>query len=225
MAHHTMRGSVVVESQADFDAWLAQQPTFAETQSVPPGDPTAGQAMYAVCSACHGLQGEGNPETHAPRLAGQQGWYIRKQLAHFKGGMRGDSPDDDYGKQMAPMAGVLADAAAVNNVIAYLQTLKPETPAATITGDLEHGASMYTVCANCHDNDGSGIWAQNAPRVAGINDWYLATQLKNFKQGVRGSHHDDADGRQMAFMARTLADDQAINDLVAYINTLEPSAQ
>ena len=68
---------------------------------------------------------------------------------------------------------------------------------------------------------GQGIWALNAPRAAGMNDWYLARQLMNFKQGIRGSHPDDYYGEQMAFMARTLADEQAINDLVAYINTLE----
>ena len=54
-----------------------------------------------------------------------------------------------------------------------------------------------------------------------MSDWYLARQLSNFKSGVRGSHPQDFHGGQMVFMARTLADEQAINDLVAYINTLE----
>ena len=60
----------------------------------------------------------------------------------------------------------------------------------------------------------------NAPRLAGMSDWYLVTQLKNFKQRIRGAHPDDKYGDQMALMAATLADDQATNDLVAYINTL-----
>ena len=29
--HHTMRGKVIIEEQADFDAWLASQPTYADT--------------------------------------------------------------------------------------------------------------------------------------------------------------------------------------------------
>ena len=53
-----------------------------------------------------------------------------------------------------------------------------------------------------------------------MSDWYLVTQLKNFKQGIRGAHPNDLYGPQMASMAAMLGDDQAINDLVAYINTL-----
>jgi len=53
-----------------------------------------------------------------------------------------------------------------------------------------------------------------------MSDWYLVTQLKNFKQGIRGAHPKDMYGPQMASMAAILADDQATNDLVAYINSL-----
>jgi len=44
--------------------------------------------------------------------------------------------------------------------------------------------------------------------------------VKNFKQGIRGAHPKDLYGPQMASMAEILSDDQATNDLVAYINTL-----
>jgi cytochrome c oxidase subunit II len=53
-----------------------------------------------------------------------------------------------------------------------------------------------------------------------MSDWYMVTQLKNFKQGIRGAHPQDMYGPQMGLMADILVDDQAINDLVAYINTL-----
>ena len=65
-----------------------------------------------------------------------------------------------------------------------------------------------------------GNEALNAPRAAGMTDWYIARQLKNFKDGVRGSHLQDYYGMQMAFMGQTLDEEQMINDLVAYINTL-----
>ena len=58
--HFAMRGKVVVDEPAAYQAWLANQPTFAQTQARPVGNATAGQANYAVCSACHGPQGEGN---------------------------------------------------------------------------------------------------------------------------------------------------------------------
>jgi cytochrome c oxidase subunit 2 len=60
----------------------------------------------------------------------------------------------------------------------------------------------------------------NAPRAAGMSDWYLARQLQNFKDGVRGAHPTDFYGFQMGFMAKGLQDEQAINDLIAYVNTL-----
>jgi cytochrome c oxidase subunit 2 len=78
---------------------------------------------------------------------------------------------------------------------------------------------LYVVCANCHGKDGQGI-PLNAPRQAGMSDWYLLSQLKNFKNGVRGEHPYDLKGKQMGYMARILQDEQAMRNVVAYINTL-----
>ena len=60
----------------------------------------------------------------------------------------------------------------------------------------------------------------NAPQLAGMSDWYLVTQLKNFRHGVRGPHPHDLYGPQMALLSATLGDSQAVNDLVAYVNDL-----
>ena len=56
--------------------------------------------------------------------------------------------------------------------------------------------------------------------LAGQNDWYLVTQLKNFKAGFRGSDPLDTFGAPMRAMAAGLRDEQAIIDVVSYINTL-----
>ncbi len=220
IAHHAMRGKVIVEEQADFDTWLAAQPTYADTMARSAGDPAAGQAQYAICAACHGTNGEGNEQLNAPKLSGQQTWYLTQQLNAFKSGIRGTHDDDIYGRQMRPMAMTLTDDAAVANIVAYIQTL-PDTPApSTIQGDTRRGARIYTTCASCHGKNGQGIWSVNAPRQSGMSDWYLATQLANFKQRIRGGHPDDGYGWQMGMMADILPNDQAINDVVAYINTL-----
>jgi len=50
-----------------------------------------------------------------------------------------------------------------------------------------------------------------------MSDWYLARQLHNFQQGIRGTHPQDFSGAQMVLMSKILADDRAINDLLAYI--------
>lgn len=220
IAHFAMRGKIVVEEAGAVQAWLSRQPTFAQTRARAAGDAIAGKALYAVCAACHGVQGEGNLALNAPRLSGQNDWYLTLQLRQFKQGARGTHANDVFGKVMAPMAATLPDDAAIENVAAYIKTL-PETPVAvTVKGNAVSGRQRYTTCAACHGPDGRGIAATNAPRLKGMNDWYLATQLKNFRAGIRGAHPQDPNGSQMALMAATLADDEAISDIVAYINTL-----
>lgn len=222
LGHFVMRGSVVVEERADFEAWLATQKTFAQTQAAAAGNAQVGQANYAVCAACHGANGEGNEALNAPRLAGQEDWYLRQQIAYFKTGVRGTAEGDIYGAQMAPMAATLANDQITSNVIAYIESL-PDTPAPkTITGDLANGADLYQgKCSICHGKNGEGAWSAHAPRLAGMTDWYMARQLQHFKDGVRGSHREDQLGYQMQHMVSALEDEQAINDVVAYINTLQ----
>jgi cytochrome c oxidase subunit 2 len=127
---------------------------------------------------------------------------------------------DTFGMQMAPMAQTVADAATMENVIAYIETL-PDAPApTTIIGDVEHGRELYETCTVCHASNAGGRWGTNAPRLAGMSDWYLVRQLENFKARVRGGHPEDIYGDQMHMMANLLIADGAVNDVVAYINTI-----
>ena len=220
IAHHTMRSAVIVESEDDYETWVASNPTFADTSTMFAGDASLGAAQYAVCSACHGQQGEGQMALNAPKLAGQEPWYLRKQLRNYKEGVRGVHEDDVYGRQMAPMAATLATDAMVENVIAHIQTF-PDNPAeTTVAGNVEAGRRTYTYCAYCHGAQGEGLQTMNAPRMAGMTDWYLQRQLVKFREGVRGQHPRDYYGKQMSFMGRTLTTDQMIDDVIAYINTL-----
>ena len=118
-----MRGRVIVDSEESYAAWIADQPTFAETQGELNTNLIAGESSYAVCSSCHGVNGEGNQAMHAPALAGMDAEYMRRQLRHFKRGVRGADESDTWGRTMAPMAMMLADAAAINNVVSYIGTL------------------------------------------------------------------------------------------------------
>ena len=52
-----------------------------------------------------------------------------------------------------------------------------------------------------------------------MSDWYLLTQLQNFKQGLRGAHPGDVTGRQMESMVLSLSDEK-MHDVIAYINSL-----
>ena len=221
IAHYAMRGKVIVEEEGAFKAWLASYPTFAQTSAQVAGDAAAGEPLYAVCGACHGAQGEGNPALNAPKLSGQGDWYLKRQLLHFKSGARGTHEKDVFGKMMAPMAATLTDDAAINNVVAFIKTL-PDNPApATVKGNAKNGHDSFENCGACHGADGRGIQAMNAPRLKGMSDWYLMTQLNNFRHGIRGAHKNEIYGPQMALMAAMLHDDRVTADLVAYINTLK----
>ena len=217
--HFAMRGKVTVVEPAAFQAWVDRQPTVAQVRSRPQGDVAAGRALYATCAACHGANGEGNVALNAPKLSGYGAWYTDRQLKLFKQGARGAHEKDVFGKMMAPMAATLPDDAAIANVAAYIASL-PDTPAPkTIQGNVATGGERYATCAACHGANGRGIAATNAPRLAGMSDWYMARQLKNFRDGVRGAHAQDPHGAQMALVAGLLADDAAFGDILAYINS------
>ena len=183
-------------------------------------DAAAGQASYAICQTCHGQNGEGLVALNGPALAGQFDWYIERQLKNFKAGIRGAHPKDTYGSQMRPMSMTLADDAAIKNVAAHIKRLKAPTPKATLDGDAAKGKALYAVCATCHGQKGEGMLPLNSPRLTNQHDWYLLRQLKNFKAGIRGKDPKDTFGAQMVPMAMTLADEQAMKDVIAYINSL-----
>jgi len=181
-----------------------------------------GKTKFVVCEACHGKTGSGSKEIGAPRIAGQNPWYEQRQLGNFKAGIRGTKPEDTFGAVMRPMAMTLVTDQDITDVIAYFDTLKPEILPQTLQGgDAVKGKETYTICAACHGDDGKGIEVLSAPRVAGIPDWYLERQIRNFDTGIRGTHTDDIFGRQMGVIQKImLKDDQAILDVIAHINTL-----
>ncbi len=221
MAHHAMRGRVVVEDQETYAQWEQSHPTFAETQQPGPGNAEAGKPLYNTCSSCHGAQGQGNKNMNAPKISGLRARYLRRQLHYYKEGIRGAHEQDQYGQQMAGMMATLSDDQAIADVAAYIETFPDQAAEATLEGDAEKGRRYYSNCSSCHGEEAEGNYATMAPKLAGQHDWYLVRQLKNFKQGIRGSHPEDAYGSQMILMARTLHSEEALEDLASYINSLE----
>ena len=186
-------------------------------------DLNAGKTAYAVCLACHAADGAGNQPLNSPAIAGQEDWYLERQINYFKEGLRGKHPKDIFGAQMVPMMMTLPDEAAVKNVAAYIASLPPTPPAAsTVKGDVAKGKQTFlTICATCHGQDAKGQKVMNAPNLTLLQDWYLERQLKHFKEGIRGADPKDIYGQQMRPMAMTLPDDQTIKDVVAFIDSLK----
>ena len=194
---------------------------FAAASAHGAGDASAGQAPYAVCAACHGQQGEGNVAMNAPKIAGQEAWYLRRQLDAYRNGLRGTATGDVYGMQMRPMAMAVSDPTAIDNLIAYIGTLPKADSPPTVAGDVAAGQAAYAVCAACHGQAAEGNEAMGGPRLAGQNDWYLVRQINNYNKGLRGYDPKDSYGAQMRPMAATLSTEEAVNNVVAYINTLD----
>lgn len=192
----------------------------------PPPIAESGPRLYETCAACHGEQGQGNELAGAPALAGLEPWYVKAQLNKFQQGIRGTHPDDVEGLRMRPMALSLErdtelHPELVDAVVDYIATLPPADPEPSLEGGrAEKGQALYAPCTACHGPDGKGNKAQNAPALVHSNDWYMLTQLKKLKTGVRGSNPKDVTGQQMVPMAGTLADEQAMKDVIAYIETL-----
>ena len=198
------------------------EPASTETAAVSlQGSAENGKALYAVCVSCHGADGAGNKALNAPRISGQQVWYVKRQLAAFKSGMRGSHSEDIFGQQMRPMAMTLTSEQAIADVSAYVNSLQGSVSETTVQGDVTAGKASYAVCVSCHGPNGEGNKALNAPKLSGMQDWYIVRQLQYFKKRIRGANPKDTYGMQMAPMAMTLADDKAIENVAAYISTLK----
>ena len=126
IGHFAMRGLVVVDERPDFEAWLASQPTWGDLMARGEPNLAAGQAGYAICAACHGPQGQGQPVLNAPKLTGLGAWYIEQQLAYFKNGARGTAEGDTFGATMAPLMATVPDRNAMRNIAAYIETLEDQ---------------------------------------------------------------------------------------------------
>lgn len=180
-----------------------------------------GADAYKLCASCHGFKGEGNRLVNAPSLAGQEDWYLDRQIKNFRDRIRGSSNDDVHGRTMANMAMAIGEDDDVADIVAYIRTLPVAVVEASIAGDVDSGRAHYAPCAACHGAAGEGNPALNAPALVTMQDWYQLAQLQKFKSGHRGANPADVYGMQMAPMAAVLADEQAMRDVVAYIISLQ----
>lgn len=179
---------------------------------VPKPDPERGrQIATTVCAACHGAQGISATAAN-PHLAGQDAWYIRRQLQAFKSGARA-SP------VMQGMAAGLTPEDMLNVGAYYAQQKRPEG-AARDKALAERGRKVWRggvkatnvpACSGCHGAAGRGIAAQY-PALAGQFPELIYGWLKAFSTGERAhesmgliaSKMTDADMRAVAEYATGL---------------------
>lgn len=177
--------------------------------------------LYDGCVQCHGENGEGKREVGAPAIAGLTRWYVKRQLRNFQKEYRGWHAEDLAGKRMVPMAKALKTDEDLDLVAAYVASMPPIDPEPVLDGgNPETGKVYFAACVQCHGANGRGVLEEFGPPLAGANDWYLLAQLQNFKAGRRGTADGDVTGAKMRPFSMTLPNDQAMKDVIAYIESL-----
>ncbi|MCM8527507.1 MAG: c-type cytochrome, partial [Lentisphaeraceae bacterium] len=113
------------QQMADVAAYIKENFKGKQHKITLGGNPEKGKQLYVACVACHGTEGQGNPQIQSPKLTGLQDWYIFDSLKKFKSKERGSAEGDVQGKLMQTSVMLLQDEQAMKDVAAYLSTLKP----------------------------------------------------------------------------------------------------
>lgn len=182
-------------------------------------DPAKGGSLYdagdnarglPACASCHGAGGNSTIVAN-PKLAGQVGTYLHKQLVDFTTPNRNQPVMTTYAKMLSEEE--------KQNIAAWLATQQPKQGAARNKDTLELGRKIYrggiadrgvAACASCHGATGGGIPAQY-PRLAGQHQDYTIAQLQAFKTNARNN------SPQMGALAKRMSDDEmkAVADYIA----------
>ena len=183
------------------------------------GKAASGEAKAALCSACHGPNGNSvNPEW--PRLAGQSALYIAEQLRLFKSGVR-DNP------VMKPLAASLSDQD-ISDLAVYYQAQTPTGleadpsywkpgEAIYLSGDTARGVPA---CVACHGPVGRGNLAAGYPALRAQQSVYVVKQLNDYANGTRYTGPNPPQGDPNSVMMLTLAKrmtPEEIRDVASYV--------
>lgn len=179
------------------------------------GDAAAGQAKAAVCGACHGADGN-SMVPNFPKLAGQGERYLLKQMKDIKAGNR----------QVVEMTGLLTNLS--DQDLADISAYFAKQNGSVGQADpklVERGEAIFRggklaegmpACTGCHSPNGSGNSQAGFPRLGGQHAKYTATQLTNFREGVR---QNDGDSMIMRSIAAKLSN-KDIEAVSSYIQGL-----
>ena len=186
----------------------------------------SGAALYESCDSCHGTAGAGDASLGAPRIAGLPKWYVASQVERFQNGLRGKHFDDVEGLRMRAMAKQMMSKAEIDAVASHVAAMPVVISAPTLTVTNKTGAEgTFAACASCHGQKGEGTEALNAPPLAGLDDWYIARQLRKFQSGVRGAGKSntgevDTLGAQMTAMSQAVLPPD-VDNMAAYLHGLK----
>jgi len=216
-----MAGTLVCFVTPALRAQAPAAPAAAATPDLPftHGKVADGAAKSAVCSACHGPNGNSvNPDW--PRLAGQNAVYIAEQLRLFRSGVRANPV-------MQPLTATLSDQD-ISDLAVYYETQTP-TGLEADPSYWQAGQALYLrgdrardvpACTACHGPVGRGNPAAGYPALRAQQSVYLIKQLNDYASGARytGPHPLQAsrNGTMMFTLAKRLTPEQ-IRDVASYV--------
>ena len=179
------------------------------------GNPESGKEKIAVCSACHGLDGNSVVGLW-PSLAGQNEKYLVKQLRLVKSGDR--VIDSMVGLldnlQDSDLQDIAAFYASQKNKVGQADESKVELGRKLYyAGNLEKGVPA---CSACHSPRGLGNGPAAYPLLSGQQPDYVAKALKDYRSGERVNEDPS---KIMASIAYKL-DDVEIDALSSFVHGL-----
>ena len=83
--------------------------------------------------------------------------------------------------------------------------------------------SPYLYCTTCHGADGNGNEIIGAPKISGMQEWYVRNQVQSFLAGWRGDHVDDDAGAEMQAIAGLLSREEELVQVISYISGMMPA--
>ena len=152
-----------------------------------PGDPAAGKSKAELCYGCHGEDGNSTNPLF-PKLAGQYGIYIAKQVRNYQDSIRTH-------EIMSAMAASVSDGD-LADIAAYFASqtmMKGVSPSSNQIGkklfENDDLTRMVVRCNSCHGATGKGQNPGNPmfPVIGGQHKDYLLRQLFSFRKGDRNN--------------------------------------
>ena len=216
---------------------LAALPTgAAETaaKAAPKANAENGREINGTCAACHGEFGQGGGKGEYPRIAGQHARYLEEQLRAVRARKRinipmypytqeRELPDEDIRDIAAYLAGIVLPTTAPDfkpddDALTRLLAMEKVMIIPRVEGDIANGQRLYAdTCVTCHGKAGKG--RGQFPMIVGQYTNYLMKQMDAYRRMLRAHDNDEPGGSLDALT------DTELRDILAYLTTLQDSAQ
>lgn len=182
----TESGNVKAYGSKDYE-WGEMTPERIEVLRLS-GDKVRGKEAYRGCRGCHKPDASGVIDGTYPRLSGQHGGVLIKQMIDTRAGVRINPKMLPFVEDPAISVQEIAD------IAVYLASLPSTRESGKNSDNLSaEGKKLYEAnkCATCHGTRGEGNQEKVYPVLANQHFGYLLRELKHIQHGTRGNSHPE----------------------------------